>query len=314
MKKWMKILLSVLGGLALILLLGAAYINFSPVPTYAVEAPTIELDADSASIARGEHLVALSCALCHYSKKGKSMEGHPWREKDFGDLYTANLTRHPDSKLSQYSDGELALLLRTGIKQNGEMALVMPRYAHMSDEDLASVIAFLRTDAPMTAPSDKQWPERKINYMAKLLTKIAIKPLPYAEGVPTPTPVDKVAHGEYLAQNLACYHCHSANFATLNEAEPEQSEGYFGGGNLILKKDGSAKVPSSNLTPHPEYGLGRYDLAQFGEAVRYGKGIGDKSLDHSMPRFTNLSDQEVEALWAYLQTLPAIDNQIAAAQ
>jgi mono/diheme cytochrome c family protein len=313
MKKWMKILLAVLGGLALILLLGAAYINFSPVPTYEVKAPTIKLDTDSASIARGEHLVAASCALCHYGKKGNSMEGHPWREKDFGDLYTANLTLHPDSKLSQYSNEELAVLLRTGVKRDGEMALVMPRYAHLSDEDLANVIAFLRTDAPLTAASDKQWPEREINYFAKLLTKIAIKPLPYKEGVPTPTPVDKVAHGRYLAQNLACYHCHSANFATLNEAEPEQSEGYFGGGNLILKKDGSEKIPSSNLTTHSD-ALDRYDLAQFGQAVRYGKGLEGKALDHSMPRFTNLSDQEVEALWAYLQTLPVIEQQVAAAE
>ncbi|NBC07400.1 MAG: c-type cytochrome [Bacteroidetes bacterium] len=314
MKKWMKILLSTLAGLVLLLLLGAAYVNYSPVPTYKLATPTIEVPTDSASIARGEHLTALSCALCHRGKSGQAMEGGPWREKDLGDLYVANLTNHPNSTLSQYSDEELALLLRTGVKRNGEVALVMPRYAQMSDADLGSIIAFLRSDAPMTAPSDKQWPEREINYLAKLLTKIAIKPLPYSENVDNPVPDDKVEQGKYLAQNLACYHCHSADFATLNEADPEQSEGYFGGGNLILKKDGSKKIPSSNLTPHPEYGLGRYDLAGFGQAVRYGKSLNGKDLDHSMPRFTNLSDQEVEALWAYLQTLPVIENQIAAAE
>lgn len=310
----MKILLSVLAGLVLLVLLGTAYINYSPVPTYELETPTVEIPTDSAAIARGEHLVALSCALCHRGKSGQAMEGGPWREKDFGDLYVANLTHHPNSTLSEYSDEELAVLLRTGVKQNGEMALVMPRYAQMSDEDLESVIAFLRSDSPMTAPSDKQWPEREINYLAKLLNRIAIKPLPYSANVPSPAPSDKVAHGEYLAQNLACYHCHSANFATLNEADPKQSEGYFGGGNLILKKDGSEEIPSSNLTPHPQYGLGRYDLVGFGQAVRYGKGLNGKNLDHAMPRFTNLSDQEVEALWAYLQTLPVIENQIAAAE
>lgn len=92
--------------------------------------------------------------------------------------------------------------------------------------------------------------------------------------------------------------------------EPEASAGYFGGGNRILKKDGSAYVLSSNLTPHPEHYLGKYNNTQFAKAMRTGKRHDGTNLDHSMPLFTNMSDQEVDALFAYLQTVPVIDNPI----
>jgi mono/diheme cytochrome c family protein len=84
----------------------------------------------------------------------------------------------------------------------------------------------------------------------------------------------------------------------------------LGGGNPILKKDGSAKVLSSNLTPHPDHGLGKYSPELFAKAVRTGKRHDGSNLDHSMPLFTNLTDAEVNAMYAYLQTVPVIDNAI----
>lgn len=310
MKKVFRILGAVLLVLITVVLLGAAYIQFSPVPKHTANVPEINIQADSALLARGEHLVGASCALCHKGKNTNQMEGGPWREKDFGEVYTPNLTLHPDSKLSQYSDGELALMLRTGLKKNGEVAFFMPRYMHLSDEDLHAVIAFLRSESPLTRPSDKQWPERKPNYLAKLLAKIAIKPTPYPEKVAKVDFNDPVAHGRYLAHNLACYHCHSGSFDGINEVEPEASAGYFGGGNAILKKDGSAKILSSNLTPHPEHGLGQYSPEQFAQAVRMGKRHDGSNLDHAMPLFTNLTDEEINAMYTYLQTVPVIDNAI----
>ena len=44
--------------------------------------------------------------------------------------------------------------------------------------------------------------------------------------------------------------------------------------------------------------------------MRTGKRHDGTNLDHSMPLFTNMSDQEVDALFAYLQTVPVIDNPI----
>jgi|AntRauTorckE5430_2_1112549.scaffolds.fasta_scaffold09216_2 mono/diheme cytochrome c family protein len=311
MKKALKIIGAVVLGLFVIILLGVAYINFSSLPKHEAEVPEITIRADSAQLARGEHLVNVSCALCHKGKNTNQLEGSPWREKDFGEVYTPNLTLHPDSKLSQYTDGELALMLRTGLKKDGEVAFFMPRYMHLSDPDLKTVIAYLRSDNTMTKPSDKQWPERKPNMLAKVLSRVAIVPDPYpASAVAMPDFNDPVAHGRYLAHNLACYHCHSGSFDGLNEMDPQASIGYFGGGNAILKKDESAKIISSNLTPHPDNGLGRYSPGQFAQAVRTGKRHNGSNLDHTMPLFTNLSDQEANALYAYLQTVPVIDNPI----
>ncbi len=310
MKRVLKFVGLAVAGLLVVLLAGGAYINWGPTPTYEVAIPDLQVSADSAMIARGEKLVSLSCALCHRGKNSGKLDGRLWHEKDFGTLYTANITNAPDA-LGTYSDGELARLLRTGVKRNGELALVMPRYTTLSDRDLAAVIAYLRSDAPPVQASDQHWPPHQKNFLAKTLQRVAFKPYPYREGsIADPDPNDEIAQGRYLAHNLSCFLCHSADFATANELEPERSEGYFGGGNLIPSKEQPGKIPAPNLTPHPEYGIGKWTAAELGQAIRNGKRPDGGYLDHAMPLFTSLTDAEVNALWKYLRTVPVIDNEI----
>lgn len=313
LKKILKITAYVLG--AVLLLVGAVllYFNFKGLPSYPVDLPDFALEkTDSATVARGKYLVNQTCALCHLADdrtlSGKLMEDGP-----FGVWYTPNITNHPTKGLGRYSDAELLYLLRTGIKKDGVMsAPFMSRFTHTADEDLEAIIAFLRSDDPMVAGKDVEQPAPKPSILAKILINLAFKPMPYPEKkIVAPPTSDQVAYGKYLATSvLECYGCHSANFQTNDMMVPENSAGYFGGGNSFQREAGSKEVVySANLTMHPEYGIGKWTVEDFKNAVKYGQRPGGPSLAAVMPKFS-LKDEDIEAIWAYLQTVPIQENEV----
>lgn len=76
-------------------------------------------------------------------------------------------------------------------------------------------------------------------------------------------------------------------------------------------------VYSANLTPHKESGLGRWTTAQFISTMRTGhhQGTG-RPLLPPMPwqNLSTASDADLTAIFAYLQSIPAIDNRVPAPQ
>ncbi|MCK6693337.1 MAG: cytochrome c, partial [Thermoanaerobaculia bacterium] len=60
-----------------------------------------------------------------------------------------------------------------------------------------------------------------------------------------------------------------------------------------------------------ETGIGNFTQQQFYDAVKYGKNPRGGPLHYPMFPHTALSDTEVNAIWAYLQTVPTIKNQVA---
>lgn len=314
MKKVLKWTGIVLGTLILIILILAAWIQFSATPKHEVKPVDIVLPTDSLSLARGQKIVTTICAYCHLGEDGK-LSGKmisPASEPGFGELWSANITQHPTKGIGSYTDGELAYLLRTGVNRDGRMSGIMMRFPKMSDADVAALIAYLRSDAGINQPSEAvhPFPEYPNKFLGKFLTKIGVfDPLPY-DGTPitAPDPSDQIAYGRYLATGVyECYSCHSASFETNNELDPEKSANYFGGGNLITD-DEFNKVPSRNITPSKTHGIGNWTAEQLSAAIRTGVRPDGSMLKVQMPRFANLDEQEVAAIWAYLQTVPAIDT------
>lgn len=314
----MKKLLRILGILILVIILGAgifaAKIYFSPIPSYKVELPEdFKVTSDSASIARGKKLVLTLCNNCHGRGKSQLSGGHMPDIPMFGDIYAPNITQHPEhGKISKYSDAEIAHLLRTGIKRDGQYAPpYMPKLPLLSDNDLNAIISFLRSDDPMVQPSDEVQPEPKPSFLTKFLCTVAMKPYEYRSGIPDPDPNDKVALGKYLSLGVAaCFECHSADFKTNNSLEPEKSPGFFGGGNKMMNLDGEI-VLSKNITMHPENGIGSWTEEDFVKALRFGqRPNGGEPLKYPMEPYNHLTDDEARAIWAYLQTVPVLDNKV----
>lgn len=308
--KWTGILF---GALVLLILLVAAWVQFSPVPKNEVKPVAVQLPTDSLSLARGKKIVEATCVYCHMGEDGRLSGRLFSRPTDpFGEMWTSNITHHPGGRLAAYSDGELAYMFRTGVNRDGRFLGHMMTRCNMSDDDLASVIAFLRSDAGILQPSEAEHPlpEYLDMFIVKAMVHAGIfKPAEY-DGQPrvAPSPDDQVAYGRYLAHEIyECYSCHSASFETANPLYPETSPNYLGGGNKVADED-FAETISRNITPSKDHGIGAWTYDQFFTAVKTGVRPDGAMLKNQMPRYAALEDQEVAALWAYLQTVPVIDT------
>ena len=291
----------------------ALYVAITGIPRYAPEKVNLTVQASAAKVERGRKYASMLCVDCHLDPATGKLTGKRLADLPtvFGVAFSKNITRDPVHGIGSWSDGELAYLLRTGITRTGRYAPPwMPKYPEMSDDDLQSVIAFLRSDDPVVTPAPVNPPGvSKPSFVTKLLTHVTFKPLPYPTApIPTPSVSDQIAYGRYLAVNLGCFECHSANFRTNNELQPEKSAGYMGGGNSLQDQSGQT-VLSANLTPD-DTGLANWSAADFTRAIRNGIRPDNTVLTYPMPSLPELTDADAGAIYAYLRTVPKIHNPV----
>lgn len=238
------------------------------------DAPAITLrTGHSASASRGERWAKIfGCQGCH------GANGQPLIDRPvFGVLIAPNLTR----VAREYSDRELAVVIRTGIKRDGTSALAMPSdaFSSMADEDVADIIAWMRTLAPVAdaEPSRTSWGPvgRFVMFAGRFpfsaeLPRDAAPPATHPVGTP-------MAEGEYLYKAV-CGHCH--------------------------RLDEEHLVRPGLIAPAMRPVTAGYDLAQFTHLMRTGKPIGDRKLELmsevSTGSLSHLTDAEIGAIHAYL--------------
>lgn len=106
---------------------------------------------------------------------------------------------------------------------------------------------------------------------------------------------DMVARGRQLAALGDCAVCHTAPGGVANA-----------GGRAMETPFGT--VYSTNLTPDPDTGIGRWSYAAFERAMREGISRDGHHLYPAFPytAFTRTSDTDLQALYAYLMSQPAI--------
>ncbi|BCT66861.1 cytochrome c [Nitrosospira sp. NRS527] len=100
---------------------------------------------------------------------------------------------------------------------------------------------------------------------------------------------ETIALGEYLAKVADCTSCHTAG--------PHHPP--FSGGLPINSPFGV--IYSTNITPDPATGIGRYSYADFSRAVREGIARDGRRLYPAMPyaSFAAATDNDMQALYAY---------------
>jgi mono/diheme cytochrome c family protein len=109
------------------------------------------------------------------------------------------------------------------------------------------------------------------------------------------------------------FSCHSADFKTNDDLHPEKSAGYLGGGNPMPDLSGKI-VYTANLTPDPETGIGNWTEEQFRRTLEDGIRPDNRPLRYPMVPYRPLSDEEVAAIYAYLDSVPAVHNQVKASE
>lgn len=317
MKKIAKILGYALGSIVLLLAAGAAFIHFKGVPTYEYAPPAairdLKVQADSARIERGAKIATLQCMACHAGPDSK-LTGKPMLDLPpvFGEIHSLNITKDPEHGVGNWTDGELYYFLRTGIHKDGHWSPpFMPKYSLMADEDLYSVIAWLRSDDPRITPDSREYPPNRYNLFVKVLanTLFSAPPLP-AAAIAVPDSAQQIAYGKYVASVLGdCYACHSGDILKVDALVPENSFGYYGGG-TEMRTEAGEPIVTANLTMDKETGIGNWTEQQFIEAVRFGKKPGGGTLAYPMLPRPALDDTEVKAIFAYLKTVPVIHNPV----
>ena len=95
----------------------------------------------------------------------------------------------------------------------------------------------------------------------------------------------------------------------MNVLEPEKTPGYLGGGNTLTDAE-KKPIPSANLTPDDETGIGRWSEADFVRAVTKGVRPDGRVLHYPMLPKTELEEDEVTAIYAYLRTVPKLRNAV----
>jgi mono/diheme cytochrome c family protein len=314
----LKKILKFLGlGLLLAVAIAAAaalFFQLSGIPSYPTERVDLTIEVTPERVARGRQITSLLCAGCHLDTTTNRLAGRlmPDVPPQFGTAYSRNITRHPTNGIGSWTDGELAYLLRTGVARDGRYTPPwMVKLPHASDEDIAAIIAFLRSDDPLVQASAAANRESQPAFLTKLLTRVAWKPFDYPrQPIPDPDPNDRVARGKYLAVGLLdCYSCHSADFATNDYRNPEKSKGFMAGGNTMVDAN-QREIRTSNITFDRETGIGAWTEDQFVRAIKGGFRPDNTPLVYPMQPMVELSDDDVRAIYAYLRTVPPVRNAV----
>jgi mono/diheme cytochrome c family protein len=107
-----------------------------------------------------------------------------------------------------------------------------------------------------------------------------------------------------------------ADIGNCNDCHTVRGAGDFAGGLPVPTPFGI--IYSSNITPDPETGIGRWSEAAFRRAMQSGVDRDGRHLYPTFPydHFTHVSDEDDRALYAYLMTrrpvyAPARDNQLS---
>jgi len=292
--KWIGIILGILIGLVIVFA-GVMFFrgNSQLTKTYQVQPAAIVIPEDSEAIDRGAYLYAASCAGCHGDDLGgKAILDDPV----IGYLPAPNLTAGQGGVGSHYSDMDFVRAVRHGVTPDGRGLMIMPAkaYWHFSADDLGAIIAFVKSALPV----DNDPGEKALAPFGKILLAagafgdaIAAEildhnaPLPVApERGPTTT------YGEYMIKTGDCATCHGADLAGAQSPEP-------------------GSPFSSNLTPGGVLTI--WSAEDFIETMHTGVTPYGRQLDGNfMPYedYGRLTDDDLTAMFLYLQTLPAIDS------
>lgn len=262
---------------------------------------------------RGSYIAsALSgCIYCHSSHDwstpgmpmvpGTEFAGSVQPETGLpGRIVAPNLTPDPETGAGKWTDDQLARAIREGISHDGRVLFPMMPYTHfrtMSDEDLASVIVYLRS-----LPAVRhELPKTEIIFPVKYLIRSV--PEPITSPVAAADTSDPVKYGEHLVNQALCADCHTP------QDKGENLPGLaFAGGGIFAGPWG--EVASSNITPDPS-GIPYYDEALFVQVLRTGY-VKARPLHAMMPVtiYTNLSDGDLKAIFAYLKTLKPVKHHV----
>lgn len=294
-------------------------ILFTMKPT---KAEDIKIEITPERVKRGKYLAenVAACMHCHSKAdetklakpiisgtegQGGELFGHKIGFP--GELYSKNITPY---SLGNWTDGEVVRSITEGISKNGKTLFPLmpyPSYSKMDKEDIYSIVAYIRTLKPIK----NETPERQLDFPLNMIVNfMSVKP----EFSKIPDKTDKVNYGKYLVNMGACMECHSPK----EKGQPIKGK-EFSGGEKFFIEGSNYTVTSANITPDIKTGIGSWSKETFINRFKAynNKAYDNKSIEKGnfntvMPwlSYKDIEEEDLSAMYEYLKTLPAIENQI----
>jgi cytochrome c553 len=290
--KWIGIILGSLIGLLLLAGVIVYFVGNSKLnKRYALDVNQIPISNDPAAIARGEHIAnaITPCVDCH----GKDLSGAAIIDDPMmATISAVNLTSGKGGIGSTFKDEDWVRALRYGVSPEGKGLIIMPVVVttNFSDEDLSALIAYLKSLPPVdhTPPAKRYGPMGYLLVALGQLPPLAPDQVKGHPARPASVPHEvSVAYGEYLVSVAGCRDCHGLNLAGTSGGDP----------------NGPPAAP--NLTPAGELSI--WNEADFINTLHTGVKPSGVQLSDEMPwkSYGKMTDDELKAIWMYLQTIPA---------
>ncbi|WP_353719153.1 c-type cytochrome [Dyadobacter sp. 676] len=307
-----------LATIALLVCFAATYVKLALPDTG--KAPDIKIEKTAARVERGRYLAnhVTVCMDCHSSRDwsrfagpmmttGQGAGGERFdQQMGFpGTFYAPNITPYA---LAGWTDGELFRAITTGVSKNGKALFPVMgyhRFGRMDQEDIFSIIAYIRTLPPV----EKDVPESRADFPVNFI----INTMPAkAELSPRPDTADVVAYGKYLVNATGCVDCHSKT------DKGSVIPGTELGGGMAFKSPAGVVV-SPNITMHKQTGIGNWTASDFVNRFKAfaAQGYVASPVPASQPNtpmpwtmYAGMKESDLNAIYAYLQTVKPIENHV----
>ena len=244
------------------------------------------------AVRRGQHLVEsrTGCNDCH----GKDLGGNAIIDIAFvGHWVAPNLTTGEGSVTKGFAASDWDRAVRHGVRHNGRTSsMPVVEFVNLTDHELSDIVAYIRSVPPV----NRNMGAVKFGPVFAYLIATDPKALgaftidhAKAHAVEPPAEVVSAELGRHIVQ--VCRGCHGENLS---------------GGKLA----GDPDMPIvANLTPH-ETGLKGWTESDFIRALREGKRKDGTDISRMMPwqAYGRMTDTELKAIWAYLQTVPPLEK------
>jgi mono/diheme cytochrome c family protein len=222
-----------------------------------------------------------------------------------GTFYPKNIT---PAGIGNWTDGELLRMITSGVNKKGRAVFPLmpyPHYNNLSQEDVYSIIAYIRTLKPIQNPVQESSVNFPLNFILRTIP---------AEYQPKPAPdrSNSVKYGEYLVTVAACSDCHTM----AEKGEPVKGM-YLAGGFEFKLPNGT--LHSANITPDPATGIGGWSKEFFIKRFKFYSSESARTIapDPSgfntiMPwtMFAGMSEQDLGSIYDYLRTVPPVSHKV----
>lgn len=263
------------------------------------QAQTGAKPASDQQLARGRYLVEgiAACGNCHSARDekgapvpGKGLSGGMVFDAPVFKAIAPNITPDAETGIGKWTDAQLGKAIREGIRPDGSVIgppMPIQFLRNVSDQDLAAIIAYLRSQ-----PAVK-------NAVAKSSYKIKL-PASYGPAlgkVVAPPASDNVRYGGYLVSMGHCMDCHTP------EVKGQLDMARMGTGGRAFPGPWGQSL-SRNLTPH-ESGLKNWSDAEIVRAVQQGISRDGTRLKPPMAFdwYRKVSASDMRSVVAYLRSL-----------